>query len=391
MLVSKPDERFAKVCEAAGIKIVAPSQVQFLNVNELERAASGRLVVLSSGLWPGISRGPAVSGRGDETASASREPWVDANGYWIHYLRTLYPARPPVLGYTPKLGNRVAPYDTLELALVEAWAAGGNYVLFVEPKYREALLRQDAKALTAWRSLGRTARWLQEHTSLFRQPPFVTITALVESGAATAEIANLLFRRNASPALARADDPPGPDAAHRLALVAANIKTPSSQIRARILAHAEAGAAVVTAAPADSAWWRVDGLKLVRSDVDRDIYAFGRGRVIAYKNSVVDPSEFALDVVDIVTHKRRPVRLWNAPAVVAAGCPARRENPALLILVNYGSPVDTEVQARLQGNFTNAVLLRPESGPLELKTARRDTTTEVMVPAIQRLAVVVFK
>ena len=70
----------------------------------------------------------------DETASASREPWVDANGYQAGYLRALYPDRPPVLAYLPdKLGDRVVPYDSLELALIEAWVAGGNYIMAMEP------------------------------------------------------------------------------------------------------------------------------------------------------------------------------------------------------------------------------------------------------------------
>ena len=64
----------------------------------------------------------------------------------------------------------MVPFETLELALVEAWAAGGNYILALEPRYQDALLRGEERALTAWRSLGRTARWLREHASLFRQP-----------------------------------------------------------------------------------------------------------------------------------------------------------------------------------------------------------------------------
>src|SRR6266540_6835324 len=58
-------------------------------------------VAWKEGTWPGVTRGPNVPGRGDETASASREPWVDANGYRIGWLKALYPNKPAVLGYTP--------------------------------------------------------------------------------------------------------------------------------------------------------------------------------------------------------------------------------------------------------------------------------------------------
>ena len=64
---------------------------------------------------------------------------MDANGYKVGYLRALYPDRPPILAYLPDLGDRVVPFDSLELALIEAWTAGGNYILAIEPTYREAL------------------------------------------------------------------------------------------------------------------------------------------------------------------------------------------------------------------------------------------------------------
>ena len=41
-------------------------------------------------------------------------------------------------------------------------------------------------------------------------------------------------------------------------------------------------------------------------------------RLSRIKRPIADPSEFALDVIDIITHKRRAVRTWNAPAVIAS-------------------------------------------------------------------------
>ena len=49
----------------------------------------------------------------------------------------------------------------------------------------------------------------------------------------------------------------------------------------------------------------------------------------------------------------------------------------VLHCINYGAPVNAEIQARIQGNFNKATLLRPEAPPKELKAARRGTTTEV--------------
>jgi len=361
---------------------MAAGSLQFLKAAQLASARPGTPVALAEGDWPGVAREPAVTRRGDETASASREPWIELNGYWAAWLRTLFPGRPALLGYTPELGDRLAPFDSLELALIEARVFGGNYLLSMEPRYREALLQGDEKALAAWRQLGRTARWLAEHRSLLGLPAFPQVTQLVELDEETPEIAKLLYRRNASPALARAAEPPPPDPARRPALVAVELEPPAERVRNTILAHAEAGATVVV----NGSWWRTSRLQPLRKQEDRDFFTLGKGQVVAYHEAISDPSEFALDVIDLVTHPRRAVRLWNAPGAVALAT-----GPGVMACINYGSPITFPVQARIQGNYRKAEMLRPDGSSIALKTAPRGTTTEVFLPELRRLALVRFE
>jgi hypothetical protein len=228
---------------------------------------------------------------------------------------------------------------------------------------------------------------------LFRQATFPAITALVEPDEGLAEIANLLYRHSASPALASATNPPAPDPLHRLALVAVGIHAPGAEIRRRILSHAEAGTSLIVDAPGENAWWRDPQLKRVRSQEDREFYSLGRGQVVAYREPISDPSEFAFDVIDIVTQKRRAARVWNAAAVIAlaTSCPqGANRGRALLHLINYSSEPSSDVLASVQSWYTRATLLRPEAATLSLLTARRGTATEVMIPEIRRLGVVVL-
>ena len=397
VLLPYRNEVFETACREAGLKVQALEEIQFSSLESIDHASPKALVALTNGLWPGVSRGPS-QGRDEFTASATEQPWVDANGYWIGILRTLYPNRPALLGYLADESAGVKPevllpYDSLELALVEAWVNGGNYLLALEPRYHARLLCGEAKALDAWRQLGRTAHWLDKHVSLFRQATFPAITVLVEADAGLAEIANLLYRHNASPALASAANPPAPDPLRRLALVAVSIHPPGAGIRRRILSHAEAGTSLIVDAPGENAWWHDPQLKLVRSQEDRDFYSLGRGQVVAYREPVSDASEFAFDVIDIVTQKRRAARLWNAPTVIAlaTSCPqGANHGRALLHLINYGSALSSEMLAGIQGCYSRASLLRPEGAPLLLPTARRGTTTEVTIPELRRVAVVVF-
>ncbi|MFN7993513.1 MAG: hypothetical protein U0Q18_07925 [Bryobacteraceae bacterium] len=382
VLISQPNEPFQKACLAVGIEACPENEVQFLSLKDLPSAVPGKPVALTEGEWPGVSRGPNASNADFDVASASTQPWVDSNGSWIGYLRALAPDRPPALGYRPNLKDRMVPFDSLELALIEGWASGGNYVMTPEPRFRSALLKGDEKALSAWRRLGRTGRWLQEHADTLRQPPFPAITMLVEQGEATAEIAHMMYRHNASPALVSAGDPPPPDPARRRVMVAVELQAPPIPVRNRIMAHAEFGASVVV----NGEWWRNSSLVKAGSQEDRDVYRLGRGQIVAYRQNIDDPSEFALDVIDILTHKLRPVRLWNAGTVIALAT-----GKGLLPCVNYGSPTREDIQARIQGSFAKATLVRPEAAPLLLKTARRGTTTEVMIPELRRLGILVFE
>jgi len=392
-----PNEAFAKACKESGIQSLAESQIKFTTLEELPKTDPRGLVALQHGQWPGVTRPPNVRGRGDETASASNLPWVDANGFWIAYLRAMFPNRPPLLGYLPdeKAGvkpDRMLPFDSLELALTEAWVSGGNYVLALEPRYREALLKDEPKAKDAWKNLGRAARWLQRNIALFRQRVDPTITNLVEESEMTAEICNLMFRQNASPAVTRFDAPPPPDP-RCLALVAAEIKTPAPALRNRILAHALAGASVITSGPPEKAWWKDSRMKLTKSQEDRDFFAYGKGQVVAYKSEIGDPYEFGLDVIDIVTQRRRAIRLWNGPSMIALATDAPKSGPAsgkaLAIAVSYGRGRG-EVQMRYQGVYGSATLLTPEAEPKTLKAVKRGTMTEIFLQDISHLAVIVF-
>jgi hypothetical protein len=367
--------------------------IQSLGWPEIGRAKPGAPVILAEGLWPGVARG-GNRDSDDETASASRQPWVDANGYWIGCLNALAPGRPAVLGYRPdeKAGlskDRVVPFDSLELALVDAWVSGGNCLLDLEPRFRTALARGEAQATAAWTRFTQTAAWLKKNVAWFRQPVMPTATALVDPGTESAELANLMYRHAVSPALASAQAPPPASPGRVLALVAASIHPPGGEARTRILEHAQQGAAVIVDAPAEKAWWKTAGLATAKEEEDRVLYKCGKGLLVAYRKPIEDPSEFAFDVIDFVTQKKRAVRIFMAPSVLPLVTQSRPRE-ATLLLVNYGSPQRREFIVHVQGLFANARLERPEAASAEIKPSRRGTASEIVVPEINRAAVVIL-
>ena len=304
------------------------------------------------------------------------------------------PVAHPFLRYLPDSDagiaqGQVITYDSLELALIDAWAAGGNYLLAPDAAYRDALLRGDPAATAAWSQLGRTARWLKENEGLLREPPLSTITVLVERGDTAAEIAALMFRQSGSPELVSTERVPLPDASRRPIMVAAGIHPPSPDLAKLLLAHANAGASLVVDSGDASSWWKGPGLKAARQFQDRAFYTLGAGRILVYRESIVDPGDFALDILDLAA-RRRPVRLWDASAVIAMVSQAGARAKPILRLVNYGSPTRGDIMAQVRGIYNSATLLRPGQPSVTLRTCRRGENTDILVPGFRRLALVVF-
>ena len=358
-----PQPEFASACKAVGI------------------AAADSMDALKVGLWPGIRSAGRRRGPDGEVSSASSEPWVDSNGYLVACQRAT--GRSGLLAYS--LGDaatRMVAFETLEIALAEAWMMGGNFALEVEDRYLRGLRSSDAKALAAWTKLGRTAAWLKHNSMLFGRPAVPVITALYDGRGPSREIANLLFRRNASPSIVATPPPPSPQIK---ALVAASLTPPEAKIKAAILAHASAGAIVVV----DADWWQTPGAMSIRQEEDREFFSIGKGQVVAYRKRIAEPSEFALDVIDLVTHRQRPLRLWNAPAIIGVASQGVRTG-AILTLLNYGVSVPEDIQAHVFGTYTRALMHAPGAAPVSLQVKKRAAMSEVFIPKLERACAIEF-
>jgi hypothetical protein len=343
------------------------------------------------GLYPGIKTPGSRVDWVEEVGSASREPWIDSNAWLVRYWRALEPSKPVVLSYQPndKAGvaaDRMVPYESLEIGLMEARAMGGNWIVAPDERFRRQLNAGDTAAVEAWKKFGVFAGWLKANKALFGQPMYSTITAMVDQGMSR-EYANLLFRRGASPSLVRAADVPAPST-DRLCMVAAGIKKPEAALAAKLLAHARAGAFLVVDARGESPWWRIEGLKETKVQADRTFFALGKGSVVAYTKAIANPSEFALDVIDLVTYRNRPIRAWGAGTVVYTA--SRRGSESIATLMNYGRSKMYDVQLRIRGHFKAATLHTPEAAPKVLEARGRESMTEVFLPELGRMGVVVF-
>jgi hypothetical protein len=152
------DDRIAAACRAAGADTLDADAIRFVGRDQTGPLPPGDFLAVKAGVWPG-ARASARNADGSFSGGASQRAWIDANGYLVAWTKALFPGRAPLLAYLPDSDagiaqGQVITYDSLELALIDAWAAGGNYLLAPDAAYRNALLRRDPAATAAWSQLG---------------------------------------------------------------------------------------------------------------------------------------------------------------------------------------------------------------------------------------------
>jgi hypothetical protein len=342
--------------------------------------------VLKAGLWPGVQR------RNLSEASATARPWLDANSHLVAYLRGWFPGRPALLGYRPDKEAGVSPDrilrpDSSELALADAFSAGGSVILSFPESFCRELLAGEKRALTAWRTLASSIAFVKKNRALLGGEPATRVAVAAGTLDESGEILNMLYRNNLCPVVFAAARVPALNTS-RLAAVAAVNATPSGPSARNLTAFAGAGGKLFVSG--EKPWWLGGGARKSRSDDDGDLYAAGQGEVFAYRSAVADPSEFALDVIDAINQKNLDLRLWTAESVLGT-LHRSAEGKLVLALVNYGSPLDRDFLVYVRGRFRSAEFLEPASDaarPLQL--TRRPQGVEINLRRLSRIALIVL-
>lgn len=359
----------------------------FLKAAQMDWNVSPAEAVIRDGHWPGIH--PLDPG----TAGASGKPWLDANAYLYAYLRGMYPNRPALAGYRPDKDagvppERSVPPSTVDIAIAEARAAGGNWIISLPELYREGLLKGDARATASWRRLAQTLDLLASRARDFEAPSAATTAIIGHDWEQAYELLNMTYRNNLFPTVIPEQKIPAL-AGGPLRVVAAASVAPTRTGQNHLLAFARSGGALVLA-PIETAgerWWSPAVPAKPPGDKDQHWHKLGAGRVLVSLDPVIDPSEFALDLIDALGAKPRDLRIWNASAVLGL---VRHTGPArsLVTLLNYGGAHRDIVLVRVAGAFSKATLYRPGTQPSVIEVKRRGGASDLTFQVLEGVAVI---
>jgi hypothetical protein len=339
------------------------------------------------------------------TAGATESVWLDANTSLVAQLRALHPGRRAVLGYRPdKDGGvpetRSVPVRSAEVALADAFSAGGNVVLSLPWNYREGLLKEDSRAVEAWKSLAAVHAFVRSAAAIADAPLAGRTAVLCGSIEESGEILNLAFRKNLCP-VAMPAAAPGALTAERFDVVAAANVVMTQAAVENVARFAVSGGAVL-AAPAGTEkapWWTTRGWKKLRTEEDRDVYAAGEGVVYGYHTLILDPGAFALDLKEVAGQRSEPgvglknldLRIWSADTVLGV---LHRLTPASLavVLTAYGNLPRHDFLISVRGRYRRGSIRQagsPTAQPVELMA--RAGRVEINLAQLSRVAVLTLE
>jgi hypothetical protein len=332
-------------------------------------------VTVIEGEWPGIR---LSNERGAADAGPTGAPWIDANYWRVQLAQTLHPGKPAWVAASPPEKPRLVSPDSYVLALADAAAAGGRWVVeLADTHAKEIAAGQSA----LWQRIEQAMAFFDQHSNWNNFKPeaaFGVLSDFSESNEFLAgEILNLASRQHQPVRLLVKRDF-GETALKGLkAVVYADSEPPSPQVRKSLMAFAAAGGAVV----AGPAWGPV---KPQEPHPHYRVERVGKGRVAAAAKDFDDPYLIASDAQILMSHRHDPVRFWNAGSLGSYYTASPDGRRAVLHLFNFSARRrDEPVSVWFARPYRSALWLRIDAQkPETLKPVTQAGGVELHLPPV---------
>lgn len=371
---------------AGGVVVRGEASRRQLDALRLRMRAPARVLhVDGRGAWPHV-RLNWVTLRNNvlQVSSRTAQPWLESNAVFSRIGRAGGSAGegPVLLSYDwqPITAAETHLGPALEnylVAIAEAGGFGHDLLLPLHEGFQRDLLLGKPAARATWQEMRRYLEFYGWDLPR-RYRRLSNVGVLVANPGDAVEVLRLLSRHNLPFEVV------SPDALQRgdlrsFGLIVALDPLQGGQAAA-LSAFARAGGTVVLNGPAQATAW--EGALAAGENERQVTYGLGSGRIVARREAIADPDEFARDVRDMLGPEGRLVDVWNGITVMLAPYEDERGETLLLNVLNYAHSAQP-IQLRVKGLFSEGYFESPEAGPELLPLRHRDGFTEFVVPSLR--------
>ncbi len=290
---------------------------------------------ITGNVWPGVQA--ARGGGQDVSAGPTAVPWLDSNGWYIQLARARVRAQIWLM-FDPPGGRTVIRPQDYSLAICDAEAAGGRWVVSLGDNLRAGLAEGNSSARETWQAIARTAAFFQNHQqwSSYRSLGLVGVISdfTGENFDLSGEILNLMARRDLLFRVIWKSQALTQPFAGLKALVYADAAQPAQVLRQKLMSFVEQGGLLITGPN-----WGSEG-KPVTLDFSTqfDVRTYGKGRLAVARKELSDPYQITVDTQFLLSHRNDLMKIYNSSS---SGCTRFTASPdgkkAVLQALSYAS------------------------------------------------------
>jgi len=327
------------ITEPAGKELELPAILQVAR-DKVEWKAATPILCASDNEWPGVK---VDSMKGDTAvAGPTGVPWVNSNAWFSLLAAELAPEKTIWLDFDAPEDATVAHPANYPLAIADSEVYGSRWILSLDDKFREALLKGVPTATAMWTKTSETLAFFTRHPQwrTYKAQGILTVISDFsgDNSFTSSETMNLLNRRHVQFKVMERSKALLVPMPGEKALLWLDKEAPTAEQTAKSLAFVRQGGLLI--APT---YWGPALVKPTRRDpsIQYQVYNVGQGQIAVPDEGFRDPYQVALDTQLLVSRRNDLARLYN-PATTNVHCsfdpvPQHR----LVQLVNYSTrPAD---------------------------------------------------
>lgn len=331
------------------------------------------IVGTSQGVWPGIR---PVDEKDTAHAMPSGGPWIDTNGGFLRYARSMHRGSFWIANLPP--AKEVLPVDRYLAAIADAAILGARWVVALDADFSSRLLARDPSAVRDWNRICAYLKFYEDHKQFRALPPYAKM-AVVQDASSGALLSGSVLDM-----IAVKHTPVRPVPGSRLtvqsldkASMAVNVDPDglTAEQKEALKAFTRSGGTVLNGPPG----WKMPATSKNGLTVDKD--------------DVEKLDQIWKEMNTMMGRKNLGVRLFNVSSMLSYLQASRDGKTAVLHLVNYsGYPVES-VTAHVLGSFKKAYLETPEGKrkPLEAYDVEEGVGTGVDIDIVPTVAMVILE
>lgn len=356
---------------------------------DVRQESSSAVLAFSENVWPCIKLSSSGA-RDTADAGPTGVPWVDSNGWFIRLARTLAPEKSIWVVADPPKERGALSAEAYLLALADAAAYGGKWVVSLDETLSAGLAAGNSQAVSAWKRITAALAFYEKHRDWRTYEPFGVLGVLSdyagENEFLATEALNLINRRHLAFRILDKTNETSLSFRGLKAVLYVDEQPPEPGLRDKLLSFARAGGLLIC--PPSSAALAAGDRVAEESHPRFEVHALGKGRVAVAKEDLADPYVLAADAHTLLSRRHDLVRVWNASPTITyyAGSP---NGKAVVEILNYARRPAPDMSLRVMRPYRSARLWSLETeAPASLQILSEGGTVELHMPPVSVYAAI---